>query len=143
VRLVDANLLVYAYVAESPQYAAARQWLDQQLSGVDRLGFPWETIVAFVRLCSNPRILEHSQPIADLWLQARAWLSAPAAWIPLPTRRHEQTLDGLMGSVTGHRLVHDAHLAALAIEHGLILCTADRGFARFPGLRWENPLEGK
>ena len=140
-RLVDVNLLMYAYDADSPHHALAGPWLNQRLAGHERLGLPWETLLAFVRLGSNPRVFERSRPVAELWIQVQEWLSAAPVWVPVATESHEQVLATLVPATTSHRLVHDAHLAALAIEHGLILCTADRGFARFPGLRWENPLE--
>lgn len=140
--LVDANLLVYAHVEEMSEHAAARAWLDEQLNGATRVGLPWPSLLGFARLVSNPRVFERPLPIADAWAQARAWLSTPQAWIPQPTARHSELLSKLLvpGVVTRSSLVPDAHLAALALEHGLLLCSADADFARFPELRWHNPL---
>lgn len=138
--LVDANLLVYAYSERSPHHARARDWLDTQLSGRRRVGLPWESMLAFVRLISNPRIHPHPQPIADAWAQVGDWLSATPVWIPLPTDRHFDVLTDLIPTVGRSELLPDAHLAALAIEHGLVLASADRDFARFDNLRWVNPL---
>ena len=139
--LVDANILVYAHVSSFALHEAAKAWLDGRLGGPTPVGLPWESLLGFVRLVSNPRIFERPETVADAWSQARAWLGAPVAWTPLATERHTALLDGFLRSDV-HRSNHvpDAHLAALAIEHGLSLCSTDGDFARFPGLRWENPL---
>ena len=140
--LIDANLLVYAHVASFKQHEAARNWLDKQLNGTAPVGLPWASLLSFVRLTSNPKIFDQPEPVAVAWSQARDWLDCPTVWIPEPTDRHREILGGFLeGVVTKASLVPDAHLAALAIEHGLILCSADGDFARFPGLRWENPLQ--
>lgn len=140
-RLVDANLLVYAFVAAFPLHQAARTWLDSGRAGPARLGLPWPSLLAFVRLVSNPRIFERPVSVAGAWTQVEEWLSSPASWIPLPTERHLEIITPLL-QADGLRASHvpDAHLAGLAIEHGLTLCSTDADFARFPGLRWENPL---
>lgn len=138
--LVDANLLVFAHVEESPQHEAARTWLDAQLSESARVGLPWPSLLAFVRLVSNPRIYRNPEPVQDAWGQVQKWLGAGPCWIPLPTERHFQILDALMPHAVSANLVPDAHLAALAIEHGLELFSADGDFGRFPNLRWQNPL---
>lgn len=111
------------------------------MSGAAKVGLPWPSLLAFVRLVSNPRIVERPTPVPAAWARVREWLGQPQVWIPAPGDDHPAILDRLMrlGGLTSS-LVADAHLAALALEHGLILCTADRGFARFEGLRWENPL---
>jgi uncharacterized protein len=139
--LVDANLLVYAHVAPFPQHERARDWLDEQLNGPGPVGLPWPSLLAFLRLVSNPRVFEHPEPIAHAWAQVRAWLGCEAAWIPQPGERHAELLGDLL-ALPGIQanLVPDAHLAVLAIEHGLTLCSTDSDFARFPRLRWTNPL---
>lgn len=139
--LVDANLLVYAHVASFGQHGRARAWLDARLAGATPVGLPWESLLAFVRLVSNPRIFERPESVEKAWRQARAWLACPVAWVPVATDRHEELLDALL-RVGGIRANHlpDAHLAVLAMEHGLTLCSTDGDFARFGGLRWENPL---
>lgn len=139
--LVDANLLVYAHVRDVPQNEAARDWLDARLSGRTRVGLPWQSLLAFVRLVSNPRVFDRPESVSDAWTQVEAWLDAGPAWIPTPTDRHREVLAALIPSVTKAVLMPDAHLAALAIEHGLTLASADGDFARFPGLRWQNPLQ--
>jgi toxin-antitoxin system PIN domain toxin len=139
--LVDANLLVYAHVASFPQHAAARDWLDAQLNGTNRVGLPWPSLLAFLRLVSNPRVFESAEPIADAWAQVKAWLGCDTAWIPQPGERHAELLGELLALPGVHaNLVPDAHLAVLAIEHGLVLCSTDSDFARFPRLRWTNPM---
>ncbi|MGE3488666.1 MAG: TA system VapC family ribonuclease toxin [Vicinamibacterales bacterium] len=139
--LVDANLLLYAANRTAAEHAAAREWLDAKLSGTARVGLPWPSLLAFVRLASNPMVVRYPVSAAQAWAQVQQWLSASPAWIPQPTVRHAEVLGALCApsSMTA-RLVPDAHLAALAIEHGLTLCSTDGDFARFAGLDWENPL---
>jgi toxin-antitoxin system PIN domain toxin len=140
--LVDANLLIYAYAREMLQHDTAREWLDRQINILPRVGLPWPSLLAFVRLLSNPRIFERPVSVASAWEQVEKWLAAPAVWIPGPTARHAAILGPLLReNVSRANLVQDAHLAALAIEHGLTLCSTDGDFARFPGLTWENPLQ--
>lgn len=139
--LVDANLLVYAANRAAPEHQRARPWLDARLSGTARVGLPWPSLLAFVRIVSNPAILRHPVTPAEAWGQAREWLGCEASWIPLPGLRHADVLSTLLEDpIVTSRLVPDAHLAALAIEHGLTLCSTDGDFARFHGLKSENPL---
>jgi toxin-antitoxin system PIN domain toxin len=138
--LVDANILLYAHVTDFDEHAAALAWLDERLQGPPRVALPWPSLLAFVRLASNPRIFPKAEPPAAAWAQVESWLDAEVAWIPAPSDHHRAILAGLLPSVTGPNLVPDAHLAALAIEHGLTLMSTDGDFARFAGLRWENPL---
>lgn len=139
--LVDANLLLYAANRDAPEHEAARSWLDTRLNGTARVGMPWPSLLAFVRIASNPAVVRQPVTPAAAWRQVRAWLACDVAWIPLPGAGHADVLGQLLdrGFVTS-RLVPDAHLAALAIEHGLTLCSTDGDFAKFPGLKWENPL---
>lgn len=139
--LVDANLLVYAHVSGDQRHERARIWLDEQLAGTARVGLPWPTTLAFIRLVTNPRIYSAPSTITRAWTQVGRWLDAPVAWIPQPTRRHRDHLQEFM-AVGGLRAndVPDAHLAALCREHGLRLATTDTGFSRFPGLPWFDPL---
>jgi uncharacterized protein len=139
--LVDANLLLFARDATSPRHEVARTWIEDVLTGPTRVGLPWVSLVAFVRIATHPRVYERPLSVADAWGQVEEWLDAPASWIPAPTEAHQLVLGGLLGEhqTTGN-LVSDAHLAALAIEHGVELCSADSDFARFEGLRWRNPL---
>jgi len=139
--LVDANLLLYAANRSAPEHNAAREWLDAHLSGTARVGLPWPSLLAFVRLASNPMVMRHPVSVSQAWGQALQWLSAGPSWIPQPTVRHGEIFGALCApSSMTSRLVPDAHLAALAIEHGLTLCSTDGDFARFEGLDWINPL---
>jgi toxin-antitoxin system PIN domain toxin len=141
-RLVDANILVYAFTTSFPQHERARSWLDDRLSDAVPLGLPWPSLVAFVRLTSNHRLFERPVSVAAAWRQVDEWLACDAAWVPNPTPRHQTVLGGLL-SATGLRAEHvpDAHLAALALEHGLAVASADTDFSHFPGIRLENPLQ--
>ncbi len=139
--LVDANLLIYAKVSDFPQHERARAWLDNRLSGVAGVGLAWPSLLAFARLVSNPRVFENPLPVADAWRQVNEWRSSPVVFSPEPTARHGDVLSALVPEAV-HRsnLLPDAHLAALAIEYGLTLCSTDGDFARFGDLTWENPL---
>ncbi len=140
--LVDANLLLYATLSSYDEHARARLWLDTQLSGADPVGLPWTSLLAFLRIASNPRIFPRPLPMADAWAQVKAWRAQPCVFSPEPGPNHGEILDQLMATTAvTTRLVTDAHLAALAIGHGLRLCSADADFARFPALRWMNPLD--
>lgn len=140
-RLLDVNLLVYATFSTMPSHSAAKRWLDGVMRGDEQVAFPWETICGFVRLASNPRVFSPCLSVAEAWRHVAAWLDCPCAWIPVPTPRHRAILAGLL-SLPGmnHKLVADAQLAATAMEHGLVLCSADNDFRVFPGLRFENPI---
>lgn len=139
--LLDANLLIYAHVESFAQNRGARSWLDEKLNGPAPVGIPWPSILAFVRIVTNPRIFEYPESFIDSWKQVEDWLSCESAWIPRPTERHREILGPLMiEQVTRSNLVPDAHLAALAIEHGLQLCSTDSDFSRFSELRWINPI---
>ena len=141
---VDANLLLYAANHDAPEHEAARTWLDAKLSSTARVGLPWPSLLAFVRLTTNPLVIRDAVPMAAAWAQVEEWLSAECAWVPAPTDRHGALLKQFFQAKwMTSRLVPDAHLAALAIEHGLTLCSCDGDFARFPGLTWENPLAAK
>jgi hypothetical protein len=141
--LVDVNLLLYATNVSASQHGVAREWLDRQLVETPRVGLPWATLLGFLRLATNARVITRPLTMAAAWQQVSQWLTCEPAWIPLPTARHADVLGKLLAEpgVYGN-LVPDAHLAALAIEHGLTLCSTDSDFARFPELKWVNPLTG-
>ena len=139
--LIDANLLVYAHVASFPQHSKARVWLDSRINAAAPVGLPWPSLLAFARIVSNPRIFDRPTTVSAAWRQVESWLATESVWVPLPTERHQQFLGPLIASAEGRaNLVPDAHLAALAIEHGLVLCSTDGDFARFEGLEWQDPL---
>lgn len=139
--LVDANLLLYAHNAASPHNAVAAAWLTDRLNGSTRMGLPWPSLLAFVRVATHPRASERPISLERAWTQVEEWLIAEVAWTPLPTPRHAEILGDLVRryDVRGN-MVPDAHLAALAIEYGVALCSADTDFARFTEVRWVNPL---
>jgi hypothetical protein len=139
--LIDANLLLYAYDPRAARHAASRQWLEDTLSGSALVRFAWLTVWAFLRIATNPHVYERPLSFAEAEGHVSAWLERPCAGILEPGERHWSILRELArdAQATGP-LVMDAALAALAIEHGATLHTTDRDFARFPGLRWTNPL---
>jgi len=139
--LLDSNLLIYARVSSFPQHARARHWLDGQLNGNATVGLPWPSLLGFLRMVTNARVFERPHSIAEAWRQIEAWLDAEVAWIPQPTERHAGVLKTMLSAPgVQANLVPDAHLAALAVEHGLTLCSTDGDFGRFPDLRWHDPL---
>lgn len=139
--LVDANILVYAANPRAERHEAARTWLDSQLNGETRVGLAWESLLAYVRIVTNPKVFSRPQSVNMAWRQVEAWLECDSVWIPTPGPAHRSILGGLLANLGGgSKLIPDAHLAALAIEHGLAVCSSDGDFARFKGLRWINPL---
>lgn len=142
--VLDANLLLYAKVKEYLYHQQARHWFEDQLNSGHRVGLPWPTLLAFIRIGTNPKAFNRPLSIRHAWMQVNEWLALPAVWIPLPTDRHAAILGTLLQETeAGANLVPDAHLAALAIEHGLTLQSTDGDFARFPQLQWQNPLRRK
>jgi uncharacterized protein len=139
--LVDANILLYSVDEESPQHKVARAWLEAALNGARRVGLAWPSLVAFVRIATNPRATRVPLTGRDAWSIVEAWLDAPAGWLAQPGPGHREILGRLITDLDLRgNLVSDAALAALCIEHGLEMISADSDFARFPGLRWNNPL---
>jgi toxin-antitoxin system PIN domain toxin len=139
--LLDANVLLYAVHKGTDQHDAASGWLTEQLNGPRRVGFPWQSLVAFLRISTHARAFQRPLSPATACERVSDWLAAPVAWIPEPGPEYGRILGELVvkHEVRGN-LVPDAALAALAIEHGVTLCSADTDFARFRNLRWENPL---
>ena len=140
-KLIDANLLLYAYHPASEHHDRARSWLEDVLSGDEPVGLAWQTVLAFLRLVTNPRVFRTPVSIAEATARVADWLARPAVVLLDPSERHWSLLQPLLSAAQAQGpLVMDAHLAALAIEHGATLCTHDRDFARFPGLRVSYPL---
>lgn len=139
--LVDANILLYAEDESSPFNTGARQWWDSQLSASTPVCLCWEVITAFIRIGSNPRVFQQPLSIEEATSRVESWLLQPCVRLIAPTSRHWSLFQQLLtaGKATGN-LVMDAHLAALAIEHGCALYSTDADFSRFPRLRWKNPL---
>jgi hypothetical protein len=141
--LVDANLLLFAYHPRAEQHETSRAWLEATLSGPELIRFAWLTLWAFLRIGTNPRVFERPLSTAEAEAVVSSWLAQPTAGILEPGERHWDILRGLVrGGQSAGPLVMDAVIAAIAIEHGATLCTTDRDFSRFPGLRWANPLAG-
>lgn len=139
--LVDANLLIYAVDIRAAHHQQAAAWLTGVLNGDERVELPWQSIGAFTRIMTNPRVTARPLGGEEAWDLVMGWLAADAVWIPPATERTAAVYRRLLGQTTiTSNLVPDAQLAALAIEHGVTLCSADSDFARFPDLRWENPL---
>jgi toxin-antitoxin system PIN domain toxin len=139
--LVDANLLLYAVHEGADRHEAAAAWLSEQLNGSRRVGIPWSSLGAFLRISTHPRAFPRPLSPATAWERVTDWLSTPVAWIPQAGPEHPRILGHLIAAHDVHgTLVPDAMLAALAIEHGLTLYSTDTDFARVPDLRWEDPL---
>jgi hypothetical protein len=142
VKLIDANVLLYATDERSPRHDAARSWLVSQLSGSDTVAFTWSVLLAFLRLSTSPRVFEHPLAMERAFDVVDAWLGQPCVVVLHPGDRHSALVRQLLRRLgTAGNLVSDAHLAAVAIEHGAELSSCDADFSRFPGLRWTNPLD--
>lgn len=141
--LIDANLLLYARSSSYPEHDAALAWLEGALQGPDRVGLPWQSLLAFVRLSTNRRLFPNAVTLPMAWAQVRSWLSSPVAWVPGPSPDHAAIMGRLLETPgLTHNDVPDVHLAAIAIGHGLEIKSHDAGFARFDVLRWSDPLMG-
>jgi len=140
--LIDANLLLYAYGAASEHHAKARPWLEFVLSRAEPVGLAWVTILAFLRIGTDSRLQGRPLLMREAISIVNEWLSRPNVAVLEPGERHWSILSRLLPeSQARGPLVMDAHLAALAIEHGATVATNDRDFTRFPGLGLEYPLD--
>ena len=139
--LVDANILLYAVDEASPFHDRARGWLQDALNAPHRVGIPWQSLTGFVRITTHPRASPDPLSPAEAWRFVAGWLERDNVWTPTPGRGHGAILGRLVldGELRGN-LVSDASLAALCLEHGLRMVSADSDFARFEGLSWTNPL---
>lgn len=139
--LVDANLLLYAEDSLSEQHEAAREWWDEQLSGSQPVGFCWPVLSAFIRIGTNARLHHRPLSLKEAIDRVQSWLAQPCVRVIGATEEHWRFFQRLLleGKATGN-LVSDAHLAAFALEHNSVLYSTDSDFARFPGLKWENPI---
>ena len=139
--ILDANVLLYAVDSESAHHDRAAHWLTDALNGDQRVGFPWQTIGAFLRIATHPRIAGRPLTVDSAQDYVDAWLDVPVSWIPPAGERTARVYGQLARRhhVTGN-LVPDAQLAALALEHGVAVVSADSDFARFPEVTWVNPL---
>jgi toxin-antitoxin system PIN domain toxin len=137
----DVNLLLYAIDRSAPRHDPARAWLEARLSGSETVGLAWSVLAAFVRLVTHPAVFEHPLTMRQAFDLIDGWLEQPPVVVIHPAERHHVTMRELLEPLgTAANLVPDAHLAALAIEHGATLHSSDHDFARFPRLEWEDPL---
>ena len=137
----DVNLLLHAHDSQSRRHEAAREWWETSMNGTGSVGLPWVAILGFIRIATNSGILQNPLDVSGACARVRSWLSRPQTVLIHPGDRHADILFDLLaaaGSVGN--LTTDAHLAALAIEHQAELHSTDADMARFPGLRWVNPL---
>lgn len=139
--VVDVNLLLYAVISGFPQHEAARSWWETTLNGSDEVGLASAAIFGFLRISTNPRILESPLPMETATGYLSDWFAQPGVRFLLPGPRHLGIAFDLLREVgTAGNLTTDVQLAALAIEHDAEMCSNDAGFGRFAGLRWKNPL---
>ncbi len=139
--VVDANLLIYAVDSSSPRHEPARRWLAARFSGGETIAFDWSVLLAFVRLSTRAAVFDRPLTTEQAFDLVDGWLAQPSAVILIATERHAALMRGLLEPLgAAGNLVGDAHLAALAIEHGAVLASSDVDFARFSGLRWVDPL---
>jgi toxin-antitoxin system PIN domain toxin len=142
VQLLDLNLLLYATNSDSSNHAHARAWLAGVMGGSEAIALPWVVILGFLRIATNPRVFARPVSLPDALRVVDGWIARPNVVVLQPAQGHWATLRSLVhASGSGGNLTTDAHLAALAIEHGCELCTTDADFGRFLGLRWRNPLQ--
>lgn len=141
--LIDANLLLYSVDERSPSHQASRDWLTEVLNGDSRVALPWQSLAGFLRVSTSPRVFARPLAPSAAWDHVHAWLGAQPAWVPQPGSSHAEVLGGLIVryGLRGN-LIPDAQLAALALEHGLTVYSADTDFARFAEVRWVNPVAG-
>jgi len=139
--IVDLNLLLYAVNEQAPDHLEARRWWESALNGDRTVGLTWLVILGFLRLTTHPRVMPHPIAHDDALRVVEGWLQQPPTEIVSPTPRHWEILRSLLQPLsTAGNLTSDAHLAAIAIEHGAELCSADSDFSRFRQLNWVNPL---
>ena len=140
--LIDANLLLYAEDSLAEQHESARTWWDESLSASAPVALCWPVLTAFIRIGTNSRIHRRALTLAEAIARVQSWIDQPCVRIIEPTEQHWTIFQTMLrgGKATGN-LVSDAHLAALAVEHNCVLQSTDADFARFRGLKWNNPLD--
>jgi hypothetical protein len=141
-KIPDINLLIYAIKGDTPHHEKAKSWLEHTLCSQETVGFAWIVLSGFLRITTNDRIMPKPLPLTTATEVIDDWLSLPVAQTISPTENHWDIVKELLMPLgTAGNLTSDAHLAALAIEHGGRLCSTDNDFSRFRLLRWTNPLE--
>ncbi|HVW07766.1 MAG TPA: type II toxin-antitoxin system VapC family toxin [Bryobacteraceae bacterium] len=139
--IVDLNLLIYAVNTDAPCHRNAKSWLEGAISGTETVGLPWTVVLAFLRITTRPGLFRKPLKVEAAFELLDAWVHQPSVTVLEPAAGHLRLLQSLILPLgTAGNLTSDAHLAALAIEHGAELCSTDNDFARFPRLRWRNPL---
>lgn len=137
----DINLLVYAYNRRAPRHAAARRWWQDGVNSGTEIGLPWAVVLGYLRIMTHPRVLQEPIDAAEALSDIRSWLSRPNVNPIEPGPRHLDILsDQLAAGGIAASLTTDSHLAALAIEYQAELHSNDADFARFPGVKWVNPV---
>jgi uncharacterized protein len=140
-RLLDLNILIYAMDESSSRHQRAREWLDETLSGADTVAFAWNVLIGFVRLSTRAAVFALPLSVEESFDVVEGWLQQPCVTVVHPTDRHASVLRRLLTPLgAAGNLTTDAHLAALAVEHGAELCSTDVDFSRFSGVRWTDPL---
>jgi hypothetical protein len=141
VKLLDVNLLIYVVDEEAREHETTLRWFEQALSGTETVALAWFALLGFLRITTRRQSTRDPWPIESALEEIQRWLAQPVATVIHPTDRHAAVLRDLLTPLgAGGNLTSDAHLAALAIEHGATLCSHDNDFSRFAGLRWEDPL---
>jgi toxin-antitoxin system PIN domain toxin len=141
--LPDVNVLVHAHNADSRVHARARRWWDECLAGSEGIGLAWATLLGFIRLTTNRKVVASPLPVGEVAARIASWLELPHVHVAHPSDLHFVRLRAEFERLgTAGNLTTDAHLAVLAMERGYVLYTTDADFARFPGLRWINPCAG-
>lgn len=139
--IVDANILLHSADSTSPHHQASIGWLESAFAGDERVGLPAQSLGSFLRIATHPRVTSSPLTTAQAQDFVDAWLHFDNAWVPPASARTMQVYAELARRhhITGN-LVPDAQLAALAIEFGVAVASTDSDFARFPEIRWINPL---
>ncbi len=138
----DANLLIYSADSRSIFHQRAHAWWKGVINGEEAVGLSWLVLVAYVRVLSSARMTLNPIGVSELLEEVETWLGAPQVQVLQPTSRHPQAIRSLLVPTSvGGNLVNDAHLGALALEYGGTVHSADTDFARFPNIRWVNPLK--
>jgi len=141
VKIIDANVLLYAVNKDAPQHSKAKDWLERTLSGTEPVGFDRTVLLAFLRLSTRTAIFPRPLTLDQAFETVDSWLGQPCVEVVDPAERHLEVLEKLLSPLgSAGNLIADAHLASLAMEYGAELCSCDSDFGRFPGLRWTNPL---
>ena len=143
-KLPDANVLLYALDDTSARHPGAKAWLDETLSGSEEVGFAWVVLLAVLRLTTKPAVFAHPLRTTEAFDIIDDWLAQPCALILHPTVRHAALMRGFLTAAgTAGNLTTDAHLAALSVEYGAVICSYDADFSRFPGVQLASPAKDR